>query len=160
MCSLRTRRCRQTPGAAFRSLRQLDAQWRGERAVETNADPDVALQAFEAEVIPAGRDFAGVVEEHHVDARRLGIQRNSPDISRLWRSRNRQLDSPQRAAAAERRQQEIRHLVAVVERRLHQPVQRDDPVLAQNRNVLDDLAVDAIEAVGFVLVRVVVIRTS
>ena len=54
--------------------------------------------------------------------------------------------------------EKVRNHVLIVERGLHEPMQRDHPVLAKNGYVLNDLAVDAIEAVGIVLIGVAVVR--
>ena len=138
---------------ALAALRQLDPQRRRERAVEAHADADSrSAMPFELELVAARRDLAGVVEEAPCRApRRLGIQRHSPDISRLWRSRKRQLRvAAQRAAAAERRQQEVRHLSSSSSVVCSEAVQRQHPVLAQDGDVLDDLGVEPVEAVGVV----------
>ena len=52
---------------AFAALGQLDAQRRGERAVEADAEAVVVLQPVEVEVRRARGDLAGVVEERGVE---------------------------------------------------------------------------------------------
>ena len=126
--------------------------------MKANANPDVVFQTPKAQLIPLVRHFSRVVEEHHVDRESIGNPAKLPGHQETVPVAKPPAGiRPQRAAAAERRHQEVRNIVAVVERRLHQPVQGNHPVLPKNRNVLHDLAVHPIEAVGFVLVGVVVI---
>ena len=61
----------------------------------------------------------------------------------------------QRAAAPEEGQQVVRHVVVIVEDRLHAAAEREHPRFAQDGQVLDDLAVHALEAVGLVAVRII-----
>ena len=92
----------------------------------------------------------------------MTMMRHSACSSRLLRSRKRRLrEAAQRGSAAERGQHEERDLlIALAERRLRQPAQRDDPGFAQDREVLDHLVVDLPEAELLIAVGVVVQRDA
>ncbi len=106
---------------ALAPLGDLDAQRRRARAMEADADADVAFQSIEAEIVPARHDLARVVEHGHVEAAAAG---NPAELAGEQQAVA-IAESPagiaaQRAAAAERRQQEIGHRILVAENRLHQ----------------------------------------
>ena len=88
------------------------------------------------------------------------MMRHSACSSRLFWSRKRQLLYPRSVrAAAERRQHEERHLLTVLlDRGLDAAAEREHPGLAQDREVLDRLVVDHLEAERVVRVVVVVQR--
>ena len=104
----------------------------------------------------AGRHHPRVVEERHVEGQPI---RNPPPLARQQHgvaiAEAPAAVAAQRAAAAERREQEVRDLVVVIERRLQPAAQRDHPVLAQDRNVLHELGIEPVEAVGAVAIGVV-----
>ena len=124
--------------------------------MEADADAPVRLQVLEVEVLEAARHLAGVVEEREVERQ---AARNPPELRRR-QERVAIAEAPggvaaQRPATPEERQEIVGHAIVIVEHRLHAAAEREHPRFAQDRQMLDDLAVEALEAVGLVAVGIV-----
>src|SRR4029079_311596 len=63
---------------AFGAARDLNTQRRERRAMEANTDAPVVRQAFEAQVVEAWCDLAGVVEDRHVHPEAI---RDPPELA-------------------------------------------------------------------------------
>src|SRR5688500_9610283 len=121
--------------------------------MEARADAPVALERVEVQILAARRDLTGVVEDRDVEA---GAIRNEPELGggqqAVAIAEAPGLVAAQRTAAAQLRQQEVRHQLVVSEDALDPSAQRDDPVLPQERQVLNDLAVHPLEVVDVVAI--------
>src|SRR4051812_35381187 len=108
----------------FRPLRDIDPQRRRQRTMESNSNPDITLQAFEAQIVPPRRDLAGVVEERHIHGHPVRDPAEFPRHQQAVTIAKPPAWIPaQRTAASERGQQEVWDRVVVIQRRLHEAMQ-------------------------------------
>src|SRR4029077_17490223 len=99
---------------AFVALRQLDPQRRRQRAVEAEAEPEVALHAMQIQIASRGRDLADVVEERHLEEpvgvrAPLALQEQAVQVAEAPARIRAQI-----GAAAEGRHHEERNLLAAL----------------------------------------------
>ena len=132
---------------------------RREWTVETEAEAVVVVQAVEVEILGPGRDLPGVVKEREVEVAIdhdpvFPLQQQAVLIPESIAA-----EAAQRRTAADRRQQEVRDLLVVLFGRvLHAGPQREDPRLAEDRDVLDRLVLHEGEPERVVVVAVIVHR--
>jgi hypothetical protein len=129
--------------------------------VKTHPEAVVALHAVEIEIRPAGGDFARVVEHRGINEpvdhdAPFGLKDQTVLVAEAVAA-----ESAQRGSTAHRGQHEKRDLlIALVQRRLGQPAERDDPGFAQDWKVLDYLVVELTEAEFLIAVGVIVQRDA
>ena len=120
--------------------------------------PKSLFNCFEAEVADAGSYFACIVKERHVDSVRgdpadFGAHHHAMAVAKAIG-----LKGAQGTAAAQRRQQEVRDQIVVIERGLTTGPTDQDPVLSQQRNVLNQVDVQPLKTVGSAIGVAVVVK--
>ena len=129
--------------------------------MEPYSEPEVVLQPVQIEIGGEPGDLAGVIEERRVQ---VAIDHDAPlplQEQAVAIAEPPAAVATQVAAAAERRQHEVRNLlIAFQPCGLDETAQRDGPRLAQDREVLHHLVVHLLEAELVIVVLVVVERDA